>query len=434
MYNAAGNISKVYRTVPEFSDLPDEVLLKILSFLTPLLQDLSSISSVNSTFYRLCKDITLWKILKFPPTNCSDLSMAHNRFTNIITMYSSSTTIDISGCWDKVTDSYLKIIGTNCHEASVLNCNRCYQITDFGLKFIADGCKNLRALSINACCEITCQAVSYVAQQCTKLEALNMSDCVGLWRDPHKMRTIPTHCSRLKHFNASGSQRSRGIVVDLDMKQFATHCHDLRHLNIRSSQITDNGLRYIAQYCKSLEYLNVGHCNVTDHGLKNPFNHLKSVDLTGCWHVTDNGIKSLVTNNPHLESIVLCWCFRVSDFAIGCIAEVCRSLRDLNISHCFTVTNKGIMQIVHKCRLLRSLNLKGVFLVSDDTVRHLAEQCTLTLKEVDLDGCTRVTSAAVQFVANTCPNLASICHDVSISCGPSQSKRNANEAKNLLTI
>ncbi|XP_066297965.1 F-box/LRR-repeat protein 2-like [Branchiostoma lanceolatum] len=390
--------------VDPFSCLPDELILRVFSFLQPALVYLPPVAQVCKRWCGLCQDSSLWTSLKFSSTTFSS-TQQEDVFCNILQRRGNVQRIDLSACWNLVTDRYLEHVGKNCSKLTQLNISGCRRITDRGLAHVANGCKKLRNVVIHACPEITCQGVVSLAKQCVNLEELTISDCEGLWRDPHRMRTIPAYCTRLKCFNVGWSSASRGIVIDLDIKHFAMYCTQLRHLNVRSSQITDNGIAYIAQYCRLLEHLDLGHCFITDTGMKCRFPRLRHLDLNGCWHLTDSGLKYLAANNPNLEYLNIDWCFRITDKGIEHLAKRCPKLRHISMAHCFSVSNRGIKQLSQNCPGIAELNVSGNFLLTDKALRYLSESNTVSLRTLNVEGCTRLTDQGMGLLLQTCGRL-----------------------------
>eukprot|EP00058_Branchiostoma_floridae_P017042 XP_002602530.1 hypothetical protein BRAFLDRAFT_281976 [Branchiostoma floridae] len=265
------------KPVDPFSCLPDELILRVFSFLQPALVHLPPVAQVCKRWCGLCQDSSLWT--------------------------GNVQRIDLSACWNLVTDRYLEHVGKNCSKLTQLNISGCRRITDRGLAHVANGCKKLRNVVIHACPEITCQGVVSLAKQCCR------------------------------------------------------------------------------------------------------FPRLRHLDLNGCWHLTDSGLKYLAVNNPNLEYLNIDWCFRITDKGIEHLAKRCPKLRHISMAHCFSVSNRGIKQLSQNCPGIAELNVSGNFLLTDKALRYLAESNTVSLRTLNVEGCTRLTDQGMGLLLQTCGRL-----------------------------
>lgn len=165
------------------------------------------------------------------------------------------------------------------------------------------------------------------------------------------------------------------------------HLHTLTATNCR--RLTDEAITNIS-HLTSLFTVDLGGCRcLTDislRGLRNLLN-LRQLDLSQCDLITDDGIEYLATVN-FLEELSLGWCRSISDNGIEILCkQVGRErLQTLCLARC-QITDSGIQHLS---------NLKS-------------------LKSLDLNGCTGISSSGLGSTLGTIPQLETI--DVSYCPG-----------------
>jgi len=97
---------------------------------------------------------------------------------------------------------------------------------------------------------------------------------------------------------------------------------NLKHLDLRSCfHITDDGLKSLP--C-DLEYLNLYHCGITDNGLRYLPKKLLHLNLWNCTEITDEGLKFIP---PSLEFLNLTNCYEITTKGLGSLPKTIRILR-----------------------------------------------------------------------------------------------------------
>ncbi|KAJ3045916.1 hypothetical protein HDV00_006182 [Rhizophlyctis rosea] len=109
------------------------------------------------------------------------------------------------------------------------------------------------------------------------------------------------------------------------------------------------------------------------------------LDLEGCVHLTDTGVRSISDSLPDLSHLCLSHCNDITDKGIVRIAAKCHQLRILELREVLHATDRSLREIVKNCPLLESLDLAATR-ISDRVVRMAIEQLK-HLTHLDLSCC-----------------------------------------------
>jgi len=135
-------------------------------------------------------------------------------------------------------------------------------------------------------------------------------------------------------------------------------------------------------------------------------NYLKDLDLSYCYHVTDEGVGAVLTL-PNLQVLTILSCPNITSKAFQRCSKqgASQSLSTLNIEWCPNVSYP-IMSYLIKFRRLEYLSLRGCESVSDDCFRAILadpEQKPL-LKYLDIRFC-MIGDAGLLLIARLFPSL-----------------------------
>ena len=222
-------------------------------------------------------------------------------------------------------------------------------------------------------------------------------------------------------------------------KLYAPHPHSpwpnittqLKVLDLRGSQrLTDRGLLQLGDL-NALEVAKLDNCHsIQGRGLLVFSNslHLHTLSLANCRRITDEAI----VNVSHLSSIValiLDGCRCLTDRSLAAISDLYQ-LQKLDLSQCDLVTNSGL-NYLRDLHHLEELSLGWCRNISDDGIKLLASQpmrdnnlkilriarCQVSdegieslgklasLQELNLNGCSNVSGAALGNTLQKLPNL-----------------------------
>ena len=205
----------------------------------------------------------------------------------------------------------------------------------------------------------------------------------------------------------------------------------LKVLDLRGSQrLTDRGLLQLGDL-NALEVAKLDNCHsIQGRGLLVLSNssHLHTLSLANCRRITDEAI----VNISHLFSITaltLDGCRCLTDRSLAAISDLCQ-LQKLDLSQCDLITNSGL-NYLRDLQYLEELSLGWCRNVSDDGIKILASQpmrceslkilriarCQISdegieslgkltnLRELNLNGCSNVSSAALGNTLQRLPKL-----------------------------
>ncbi|KAL9178868.1 hypothetical protein ACHAXT_011841 [Thalassiosira profunda] len=198
---------------------------------------------------------------------------------------------------------------------------------------------------------------------------------------------------------------------------------NLSLLDLRGSQrLTDRGLLQLSgSPLHSLEVAKLDNCHgITGRGLLafSGSHRLHTLSLANCRRLTDEAVVNLA-HLGGLTSLNLGGCRCLTDRSLEALAGLV-GLRQLDLSQCDLVTDDGLANL-HDLKQIEELSLGWCRLITDDGLEILSEQpdrskvlrtlrlarCSLTdyglhsleklesLEELDLNGCVRISSAAL---------------------------------------
>ncbi|KAG6610541.1 uncharacterized protein IUM83_06743 [Phytophthora cinnamomi] len=180
------------------------------------------------------------------------------------------------------------------------------------------------------------------------------------------------------------------LVEGLDSEQ-------LRHVDVESKQISDTALEQLCR-CVSLQTLALHCIKLTDEALvaiSRACPKLTKVDLSGCSRVGDDGVLAIAANCPRLETVDLTMCRRITDRSVVALAQhASLTLEEVVLDRCLKVSGPAIRFLVRLQRNLRSLSfarcpkVQGVdFYNFTQIVQTKAVMRVCELTALDLSGC-----------------------------------------------
>ncbi|EEY60232.1 sporangia induced conserved hypothetical protein [Phytophthora infestans T30-4] len=171
-------------------------------------------------------------------------------------------------------------------------------------------------------------------------------------------------------------------------------CDQLRHVDVESKQISDVALEQLCR-CVSLQTLSLHCVKLTDESLiaiSRACPQLTKVDLSGCSGVRDDGILAIAANCPKLQKINLNMCRRITDRSIMALAQhASLSLEEIILDRCLKVSGPAICFLMRTQRSLRSLSIARCPKVQGADFYNLSEKAQkkwiCKLATLDLSGC-----------------------------------------------
>jgi len=377
-----------YPKRPNFNfweDLPSELRIQVLGFLTP--KEIVKCSLVSKAWHEYCFDGQLW---------CQ---------------------LDTAAYYSDISPQALAKIMSNAGPfVRDLNLRGCVQLRDsWHNSDLAKKCKNLENFCIEGC-SIDRPAIHSFLLQNPGLVQVNISGLAPATNGALKI--LGQHCPKLEHLNVTWCQNidARGIL------HVIKGCSNLKELRAGEVRGWDNVsvMKEIFER-NTLEKLVLSTCStLTDESLSAlmvgvdgqidyltgriicPPRKLKHLDISSCRTVTDEGLKILAHNLPNLEGLALAKCSQITDESLTTILPTLSSLTHLDLEELENIGNETILSIASgpATGSLQSLTVSYCEALTDTGMVPLVRACP-NLKRLDLDN-TRISDlclieAAAQF-------------------------------------
>ncbi|KAJ2947904.1 hypothetical protein O0L34_g9695 [Tuta absoluta] len=244
--------------------------------------------------------------------------------------------LNISYCFNAVTDTSIQVIFKNQVNLRVLLMSHCDKVSDAGLtgmgKVDAAGCDDGPIMSTHD--EIDAHPRIHLGSRAEE----------EIVRDARRKRDVMRMCEKLTMDNFTGYSLAR---------------------------------------LKSLQHLDITYCNrITDVSFIYAFNfkELENLNLSKCQQITCEGIEHLVKNCSSIEYLNLIDCYNLNDDAIKEIAKGLQRLQRLELRGCNQLTDKSLEHIRSHCEKLKYLDVQGCRNMSPELASSLG--CLPTLHTV----------------------------------------------------
>ncbi|KAG7387698.1 hypothetical protein PHYPSEUDO_013825 [Phytophthora pseudosyringae] len=247
---------------------------------------------------------------------------------------------------------------------------------------------------------------------CTGEHELETAAAVLLDRQPQRSksgRNLSVEASQLQSVALYGPRVTSPLLSHL-VKGLG--CEQLRHVDVESKQISDAALEQLCR-CASLQTLALHCIKLTDKSLvaiSRACPKLTKVDLSGCSRVRDDGIIAMAANCPKLQQVNLAMCRRITDRSIVALAQhASLSLTEVVLDRCLKVSGPAIRFLVRTQRNLRSFSFARCPKVQGADFYHFEQlaqaQRTLSicceLSTLDLSGCAGLDDRGVAALVTT---------------------------------
>ena len=295
--------------------LPDEILIKVCSYLQP--HDLCFLSQTCHKFHQITQDPVLW----------TDL------------------TID----WQSI----------KLRPSSVENkLNRSSKIVSLSVK-------NRTFEQVNSP-----QIVTMVKRVSSSLQSLTFSPEIALGGNAVAKLGTMTHLTSLE---LAGDWLRTSAVTEI------AKLHNLERLKIPGAeQLTPKDLKNLFVKLRNLKLVDISDCKkgasdmaVTALVTNNP--GLEYLALDECELVTGKSLKVLADNCPNLNHLSLDGCYQVNDPAMVKVASSCPKLSYVSLGLCSTVKDTTLKQLGSNCPNLSFVNLFGCAYITERGVSKLVE-------------------------------------------------------------
>jgi hypothetical protein len=178
-----------------------------------------------------------------------------------------------------------------------------------------------------------------------------------------------------------GMDLSACSLITNDSLNYVRKMRNLKILNLDGCfHITDFGMKYLEELAPQLEVLSLaGLTMLTDDGVKDFCTRctmLNTINLNKCSQVSYDTIQAIATSNKYLASISVAHTY-LTDSGLSALAH--RLSRDrlthFDISYCRDITDFGLIALAESCPQLKSINLAGLSRITDEGVKHITSKC-----------------------------------------------------------
>lgn len=355
-----------------WADLPQELRVHILSFLSP--KEIIRLSSVSKQWHELCFDGQLW------------------------------TSLDCQTYYQQITsDALVKILLQAGAFVKNLNLRGCVQLRDqwlsLGTRMNDRECRNLEHFSIEGC-KIERSSIHFFLLRNPKLIHINMPSMQNI--NNATMRIIACHCPQLELLNIDWCSQ----IDTKGLKKVIQSCPNLTDLRASEVQgLDENDFMLELFQRNSLERLILQHCDsLTDEALEIlaqgvnperdvltdrpmvPPRRLRHLDISRCRSLTDRGVRALAHNVPYLEGFRLCQNTALTDDALADLVPTTDRLTHLEVEEVELLTNATLMTLSNS-------------------------KAAKTLEHLSISYCEQMGDIGVLPLLKASPHLQSLCLD-----------------------
>ncbi|PIK61909.1 putative F-box/LRR-repeat protein 7-like [Apostichopus japonicus] len=184
---------------PSICDLPDDILLLILRYLSPADETFYSFPRVCRRFRNVSCQLSHYghrSTIKIGPED----TISFKLFTTLMKEFANHIqTVDFSGC-DDVTDQVIHTVAKTCRHLKQLYLTGCGQLTNVGLKVVARYLHELESLDVSLCPWITASGIFLVVTSVGRsLKKLHMNNCLGMRSCGLIAFSLGKYCPKLTH-------------------------------------------------------------------------------------------------------------------------------------------------------------------------------------------------------------------------------------------
>ena len=234
-----------------FQDLPDEIILKLLSYSEP--KDLISSGQVSKRLRKISRDNSLWQrvSLAWKIVKTEFLELILNR-----------------GCKNLSLSTGIEILGSLClHKKSQLRILDLSGLAENSevLKVILASCYSLQVLEMPESM-ITPEIATSICQNGKTLQKLDLDDSIG---DQSALMQIIECCQELKEVTLADMINDRLEDISFDCLEFLAKniCPDVEILDMSYLSFVDNHFNILLSRCKKIKELSLWRIDLTNNSL-----------------------------------------------------------------------------------------------------------------------------------------------------------------------
>jgi len=224
-------------------------------------------------------------------------------------------------------------------------------------------------------------------------------------------------------------------------------------IDLNFTNITDDSLRIIAKYCPYLTIIYLKSTFITDNGIKALANEEDEQAGTanfratntyldqfiGCPNLTTINMSDTGITDDGLQTLVPKYLFQgylkapgplqtVTNNDTGIISSGCPNLTNIYLRDT-NIHDNGLIELANGCHNLTIIDLRGTN-ITNISVLEIAVKCK-QLITIDLRDCTNLTFDAIRTLVTTCRTLKHLGYDFDDAEGDEQSLQQLTELLNI---
>ncbi|KAK7794506.1 hypothetical protein R5R35_004723 [Gryllus longicercus] len=344
---------------PSINVLPDEMILKIFSYLD--IRDICfSVCAVCKRWNSLTYERTLWKSIKFICSN----NMPLHCIENVLRHAPLLQAIELQ--WRTDVEIIIKELISNCEDILLVNMVCCGKVKGETIDSLFQCYPFLEHLSLDKCWTVE-DGCYDVIHKFTNLKSMNISHSRHF--SGSMLQQVVNCCPSLVHINID---YIRGISDNDLLYLIELKKHDLLTLILFGESLTDASICSLEK-CKRLKKLHLSRCHLmTNKGLKSigRLTHLRSLKLRFGINLKPKDLLTFLFSKAvsELEYLCLSRSESFTDEAATAVAENCKKLIQLDVVHCPNLTEAGRQILLTNCEQLKRLNFSESSLIASEMI------------------------------------------------------------------
>ncbi|PNF39161.1 hypothetical protein B7P43_G01357 [Cryptotermes secundus] len=376
-----------------FTDLPDVLLLEILSYLN--IEDLAmSVQHVNSHWQNVSQDSSLWKNQTFSPgCKMTDEEIArHLRNMPALQAFCPSGRIN--------TEVIVDTLCRYCIDIRHIEFKYFHELSNSRLHEILIKFPNIEKMCIPFPIEDQLHFADLVGQlqklRIIIFHAHNVPVADGV------LRAIADGCPSLQCLDLGfGIFQNQDVEYFLEKKgqQLLSFCYRGYMSNVAHRFLTE---------CANLEYLVYEHCNEdlpsTDIQCLSKLSEMRNLTLIAIKEDQTRNV-STIFKNESMSKLITLDLYLCDDFdgsSLAVILTNCPQLQRLTVRDC-ALTDYGF-QYIGNCKNLQLLDTAGCSLITDKSMEYVGAGCP-NLNHLYVAQCYQLTNKGIEYVCSGCQKL-----------------------------
>jgi hypothetical protein len=382
----------------QFDDLPNEILLKIFSYLS--IEDLSlSTYNVSMHWREVSQDNKLWKNAVFSPRKEMSDKEIVKYLENMPALKSYSATRKTTNI---VTDTLCRC----CRNIKSIGLHTSHNMTVSVIQKIIHHFPHIESLKVPLPSPMPLQQLKFceVIGQCQSLRSLSLT--------PNPENELPMYegvlvpisdgCPSLQHIHLDYCYDIHEDINNLLEKK--------RHQLLSFSciiYVTKDTAEHVSE-CAKLQHLEIVNLNndVLYDDIKSliKLTHLKYFAFRFCSEDVVNNLPMFFQSGSfsQIVHLDLSESYFINDITVITVCENCPQLQHLNLSGSQSLQNEGL-RYIGKCIHLDHLDLSVCMDLTDGSMEYVGAGCH-NLKTLDISGCYKMTDKMIEHVVK-CTDL-----------------------------